>query len=340
MALAASTDAAAVAADEAYVAAAEAYWGSPVDFQEPNVRSKRKMPQSPHMAKCCRTSPTANEDQLQSGAVDHVPNLGDGTECEVLPPWEPAYPITDATQAKSIAFLTHTLHTIKSKGLKRKLDKDLVDCAEVYGAWIAQDGGQWIADQGTAAGIVDDHQVPDSFGSSVKECLGTPEWARSQQGWFLNNKEFQDTLQKQKLTKELLQRNGSRRCLSAEEIMVVDEIAKVHFEGGENCSETNIAAAAHCKRAPMPLAMKGPGAVAWHLLQKAHCTEEQKDAVALLAWSLQKKFERRPDMSSHRLSLMDHEDNHRAIWLGGGTAALYKLISYYVGWVHLPSTCT
>ena len=34
---------------------------------------------------------------------------------------------------------------------------------------------------------------------------------------------------------------------------------------------------------PLPLALQGPGAVAWQLLQDASCTEEQIDAVALLA---------------------------------------------------------
>ena len=33
----------------------------------------------------------------------------------------------------------------------------------------------------------------------------------------------------------------------------------------------------------MPLVMQGPGAYAWHLLQKASCSEEQIDAVSLLA---------------------------------------------------------
>ena len=39
---------------------------------------------------------------------------------------------------------------------------------------------------------------------------------------------------------------------------------------------------------PLPLALKGPGAIAWHLAQNANCTEEQHDAVALLALDMQR----------------------------------------------------
>ena len=39
---------------------------------------------------------------------------------------------------------------------------------------------------------------------------------------------------------------------------------------------------------PLPLAMQGPAAVARKLLTDANCTEEQVDAVALLAHSLQR----------------------------------------------------
>ena len=44
--------------------------------------------------------------------------------------------------------------------------------------------------------------------------------------------------------------------------------------------------------------MQGPGAVALKLLRDANCTEEQIDAVALLAYSMQKRFEERPDKDS------------------------------------------
>lgn len=69
---------------------------------------------------------------------------------------------------------------------------------------------------------------------------------------------------------------------------------------------------------PMPLAMQGPAAVALKLLTDASCTEEQIDAVALLALSMQKRFDERPDKSSILLPVATPANNHRALWLGGG----------------------
>ena len=50
----------------------------------------------------------------------------------------------------------------------------------------------------------------------------------------------------------------------------------------------------------------------------AQCTEEQTDAVALLALSMDKRFHSRPDQTTHRLPVATATNNHRAIWLGGG----------------------
>ena len=49
---------------------------------------------------------------------------------------------------------------------------------------------------------------------------------------------------------------------------------------------------------PLALALQGPAAVAWALIEEAGNTEEQIDAVALLTLSLQKWFETRPDKNS------------------------------------------
>ena len=80
----------------------------------------------------------------------------------------------------------------------------------------------------------------------------------------------------------------------------------------------------------MPVLMQGPAAVASHLLKKAKCTEEQIDAVALLALSLQKRFDERPEKSTHFLPCGTLGNNHRAIWLGGGgvgkTRTLEKVV--------------
>ena len=81
---------------------------------------------------------------------------------------------------------------------------------------------------------------------------------------------------------------------------------------------------------PQPLAMQGPAAVAWKLAQDAKCTEEQIDAVALVALSMQKRLDSRPDKTTHLLPVATAGGNHRAAWLGGGgvgkTHTLSKVI--------------
>ena len=64
--------------------------------------------------------------------------------------------------------------------------------------------------------------------------------------------------------------------------------------------------------------MKWPAAVAWKLLTDANGTEEQTDAVALYALSLQTRFEERPGKTTIRLPVATPTNNHRALWLGGG----------------------
>ena len=61
----------------------------------------------------------------------------------------------------------------------------------------------------------------------------------------------------------------------------------------------------------LPLALQGPAAVAWQLITDAKCTEEQIDAVALLALSLQKRFDARPDKNTHFLPVATAENNRQ-----------------------------
>ena len=76
--------------------------------------------------------------------------------------------------------------------------------------------------------------------------------------------------------------------------------------------------------------MQGPAAVALHLLKENQCTEEQIDAVALLAFSMQKRFDARPNKQSILLPVATAANNHRALWLGGGgvgkTRTLIKVV--------------
>ncbi len=81
---------------------------------------------------------------------------------------------------------------------------------------------------------------------------------------------------------------------------------------------------------PLALAAQGPAAVARKLLADATCTEEQVDAVALLAHSLQKRFEARPDKTSVLLPVATAENNHRAVWLGGGGVGKTRTLALVV----------
>ena len=73
---------------------------------------------------------------------------------------------------------------------------------------------------------------------------------------------------------------------------------------------------------PLPLVLQGPGKVAWHLLEEAGCTEEQRDAVALLALDMQDAWQALPDAPDLQkqplLPLCGPSRVHRALWMGGG----------------------
>ena len=65
-------------------------------------------------------------------------------------------------------------------------------------------------------------------------------------------------------------------------------------------------------------------------LSDASCTEEQIDAVALLALSLQKRFDAGPDKTTHFLPVATAENNHRAVWLGGGGVGKTHTLTHVV----------
>ena len=81
---------------------------------------------------------------------------------------------------------------------------------------------------------------------------------------------------------------------------------------------------------PQPLAMQGPAAVAWKLVTDAECTEEQIDAAALFALSLQKRFDGSPDKTTHLLPVVSATGNHRAVRLGGGGVGKTRTLSKVV----------
>jgi hypothetical protein len=76
--------------------------------------------------------------------------------------------------------------------------------------------------------------------------------------------------------------------------------------------------------------VQGPAAVARQLLLDATCTEEQVDAVALVALSLQRRFDARPDKASLLLPVASATNNHRAVWLGGGGVGKTRTLTLVV----------
>ena len=84
------------------------------------------------------------------------------------------------------------------------------------------------------------------------------------------------------------------------------------------------------KVVPLPLALQGPAAAAWQLVSDASCTEEQIDAVALLALSMQKRFDARPDKTIILLPVATSGNNHRALWLGGGGVGKARTLNMIV----------
>ena len=81
---------------------------------------------------------------------------------------------------------------------------------------------------------------------------------------------------------------------------------------------------------PQLLAMQGPAAVAWKLVADAACTEEQIDAVALFALSLRKRFDGRPDKTTHLRPMAPATGNRRVVCLGGGGVGKTRTLSKVV----------
>ena len=83
--------------------------------------------------------------------------------------------------------------------------------------------------------------------------------------------------------------------------------------GGHEDPVGGVPRPAELELAPLDMLTQGPQVVALRLAREANCAEEQMDAVALLAHSLQKRFERRPDKTTHGRPVATRDNNHRAI---------------------------
>ena len=65
---------------------------------------------------------------------------------------------------------------------------------------------------------------------------------------------------------------------------------------------------------------------AWQLVTDAQCTEEQIDAIALLAIALQKRIDAKLTTNTHILPMATTENNHKAVKLvGGGVGKTHTL---------------
>jgi hypothetical protein len=201
-----------------------------------------------------------------------------------------AFPLHDHCTALRIALQQDALQSSRSKKRLSKADKDLRNLEEAYGPMLRQSFALTGGSSGEMAGM--------HF-----------------------NVKFGDMLALQRQSISL-----AKKQLSGGDI-TIDDCGDAWLPSGAAQPTDQVAEAT---LVPLPLAMQGPAAVAWQLLQDAESTEEQIDAVSLLALSLQKRSDARPDKTTHFLPVATHDNNHRAVWLGGGgvgkTRTLTKVV--------------
>jgi len=201
-----------------------------------------------------------------------------------------AYPMYDHRAAIHIALQQGPLQSSRSKTRLSKADKDLQNLDQAYGPMLRQTFALPDGPSGDLPGI----HFKDKFGDML-------------------------ALQRQSIALAKRQINGGD--------ITIDDCGDSWQPSGASQpaqEDTDVAIV------PLPLAMQGPAAVAWHLIEDAGCTEEQIDAVSLVALSLQKRFVTRPDKTTHFLPVATPDNNHRAVWLGGGgvgkTRTLNKVV--------------
>ena len=189
-----------------------------------------------------------------------------------------AYPLHDHRMAIHIALQQGALESSRSKTRLSKSDKDLQKLDDAYGPMMRQT----FALHGVSLGEMTGIHFKDKFGDML-------------------------ALQRSSIALAKKQINGGD--------VTVDDCGDAWLPGGAHQpadEDTGVAIV------PLPLAMQGPAAAAWQLLQDAQSTEEQIDAVSLMARSLQQRFDARPDKTTHFLPVATPDNNHRAAWLGGG----------------------
>ena len=160
-------------------------------------------------------------------------------------------------------------------------------------------------------------QLDRVYGPMIREHLGFPGPLPGIASELRYRSEFDDALALQQRNVEILKKQliDPHDDSGAAE---TDGAAQPAADDDSRVAEAAWATNPSCSLVPLSLAMQGPGAAAWELVTSAKCTDEQVDAVALLAQSMQRRFEARTDKTTHRLPVATAEHNHRAVWLGGG----------------------
>ena len=200
------------------------------------------------------------------------------------------FPVHDHQAAIHIALQQGALQSSRSKARLSKADKDLQNLDQAYGPMLQQTFALPDGPSGDLSGI----HFKDKFGDML-------------------------ALQRQSIALAKKQINGG-------DITIDDSGDAWQPSSASQPAEEDTDVAL----VPLPLAMRGPAAVAWHLLEDAGCTEEQIDAVSLLALSLQKRFDTRPDKKTHFLPVATPDNNHRAVWLGGGGVGKTRTLTLVV----------
>ena len=200
------------------------------------------------------------------------------------------FPLTGHEQALRSAFQADVLEDIAKKKRLSDVDKHYQRLNKLYGPLL-----QSL-----------DFSMDITVGAPQPGTVGAPQPGTKAHGIFLGeNADYHLALQKVNL--QAARRQASGVLESA------NEDADEAFEGAFGPKALEEVAVV-----PLPDASLGPGHVALNLLRKAHATEEQIDAVSLLALSMQHRFHNRLDRSSVRLPLATATGNHEALWLGGG----------------------
>ena len=195
------------------------------------------------------------------------------------------HPLTSASAALRCAFNTAAYEAALAKRCLNDKDRMLLELHTAYGPML---GGDFrFAAGATAMGTGGEHLCGFQLGA-----------------------EAVNALQRQRVRIELAKKQQSLSELSEQ---LEESEAVCAPEPGEEQEPFLV---------PLPLVLQGPGAVAWHLLEKAGCTEEQRDAVALLAVDMEdawRSLPEPPDLQRQPLlPLCGASRVHRALWLGGG----------------------